>query len=407
MYIINSFIDEFNVDNPISRGITSDIHFLIDPGKAVYRSADVFLSELNIQTEHGYLPSFFERISLVNNLTFENEMREQTVFYSQSNSKRNVADFYFRKSQIVINHKRSLGNLLTILSYLGGIWSSLLVFFFPILQQYNRTSFFNKLGNKIYNFPIQTKLRKMQMYARNSFKLPMKREEGQEKSPTPDFTIYEFLVNKIKGYFNFDRKIKASWFEMFKIILSPIMPCRKTSKIKLLEECEANLMQDLDLYNILRRLHEFDKIKKLLFKESQIKILDFSPKPTISISTIAEPSKASVSLKGCNEERLSANFKALKTKNTLFSMKINYDNPEIFIELLKTWENLKKSSNDNKINQDLCSLFVQEFSAMFDLTEEYIETFLTKNTPALSKTKEDDENLELCEEIREKIKYFG
>ena len=278
--MINSFIDEFNLDNPISRGITSNTHFLIDPGKAVYRTADIFLSELNIQTEHGYLPSLFEKISLVNNFTYEDEMREQTIFYAQNNSKRNVADFYFRKSQMVFEYKRSLGNLLTILSYLGGIWSSLLVFFFPILQKYNRNSFFNKLGNKIYNFPLQNKLMKMRMYAQNSFKLSMKPDEEQESPVPPDSNnIYEFLINKIKGYFNFDRKIKASWFENFKLILSPIIPCQKTSKIQLLEENEAHLMQDLDLYNILRRLREFDKVKKLLFKESQIKILDFSLKP--------------------------------------------------------------------------------------------------------------------------------
>lgn len=404
MYIINSFIDEFNVDNPITRGISSDIHFLIDPGKAVYRSADIFLSETNIQTEHGYLPSFFERISVLSNFTFENEIREQTVFYAQSNSNRNVADFYFRKSQIVITHQRSLGNLLTILSYLGGIWSSLLVFFFPILQEYNRNSFFNKLGNKIYNFPIQTKVRKMRMYAQNAFKLAMKADVEQENPLPPDpNNIYEFLVNKIKGYFHFDRKLKTNWFENLKLIVSSIAPCRKSPKIKLLKECKANLMQDLDLYNVLRRLHEFDKIKKLLFKESQIKILDFSPKPIIRIPS--EEERGLVVSNNLNEEGLTPKGKVSTSR--LFSMKINYDNPQIFIELLQTWESLKKNSSDNKINQDLCKLFVEEFSSMFDLTEEYIETFLIKNGKNNLKTKEDDENLGLCEENQDKIKYFG
>ena len=155
-------MDEFNIMTPIKRQITSDIHFIVDLMRSVYRSADIFFSEVTIKTDKGYLPFLFQENQFINNFTFENELREQAVFYSVNNSAANpnIADFYFRKSQTAFHYKRNLGNLLATISYLGGIWSSLSLLCYLIISKYDENSFFIKLSNKLYNFPSQKRTRK-------------------------------------------------------------------------------------------------------------------------------------------------------------------------------------------------------------------------------------------------------
>ncbi len=55
IFITNNVIDETNYDNPVTRQVISDTHFLIDPIKAIYRTADIFLNEIEISTDEGYM----------------------------------------------------------------------------------------------------------------------------------------------------------------------------------------------------------------------------------------------------------------------------------------------------------------------------------------------------------------
>ena len=280
VFIINTNIDEFNIEQPIKRQIQSDIHFLIDPGKAVYRTADIYLSEVNIETDYGFLPSLFERKNSITNFTYDREFREQTVFYPFNNysQKNNIADFYFRKSQTEMKHKRKLGNLLAVLSYLGGIWSSIYLFLYFTIGKYNENSFFNHLSNKIYNFPSQTKKKKQKLFL----------EMHVKYLKTDDFSINrssrkDIFLNKIQEYLYFERKLVIGFFGMIKLLIYPLIPsfCKSDPKMRLILEAKNTLLEDLDLFNVLRRLHEFDKIKNLLFDKDQLNILNFSPKPNI------------------------------------------------------------------------------------------------------------------------------
>lgn len=386
IYLINTYIDEFNIDKPITRKINSNLQFLIDPSRSVYRTADIFLSELIIDTDHGYTPSIFEQKFLIKNYTYEGEIREQTVsFPFQNNSQETIAEFYFRKSETSFIFQRKIGNLLTILSYLGGIWSSLFIFLFPFIQQYNKHSFLNKLSNKIYNFPNQIKQKKMIMYTQSTFRPITILENGIDRlSP---HTNYDFFLNKIKDYFRYDRKLRTNFFEILQIIfysLINFLPWKPKPKIDLLLESKNSLLEDLDIYNILRRLQDCEKLKTLLFNSDQIKILNFSPKPNIRIP-LRRKNKA-------------YNFRSGKGGGSkkLFCDHTNYDNVHVFEELIQTWTHLKKNDSNCKLNLDLCKMFGEEFSTMFDLSEEYIETYLLKKGSMESEGSE--ENFNNCEE---------
>ena len=358
---------------------------MIDPSRSVYRTADIFLSELIIDTDQGYTPSIFEQKLMIKNYTYEGEIREQTVSLP-FNGENTVAEFYFRKSDKVFIFQRKIGNLLTVLSYLGGIWSSLFIFLFPFIQQYNKYSFLNKLSNKIYNFPNQIKQKKMNMYKKSAFQhLTILENKVDRLTPNPK-TNFDFFLNKMKNYFRYDRKLRTNFFDILKIIfysLIKFLPWNPMPKIELLLKSKNSLLEDLDLYNILRRLHDLEKLKALLFTSEQIKILNFSPKPNIRIPL---------------RKKTNSQFESRKESNNkkLFSDKTNYDNIQVFEELIQIWTNLKNDSN-SKLNNDLCKMFGEEFSTMFDLSEEYIEAFLIKKEHAEIEGGS-EENFNNCEE---------
>lgn len=362
------------------------MQFLIDPSRSIYRTADIFLSELIIDTDHGYTPSILEQKLTIKNYTYVGEIREQTVSLPFENKSESiVAEFYFRKSETVYIFQRKIGNLLTILSYLGGIWSSLVIFLFPFIRQYNRHSFLNKLSNKIYSFPNQIKQNKMNMYTQSPLQ-PLRILTNETNGLSPQINNNNFFLNKIKDYFRYDRKLRTNFFEILKIIfysLIKFLPWKPKPKIELLLESKNSLLEDLDLYNILRRLNDFEKLKTLLFTKDQIKILNFSPKPNIRVP-LRKKNKAQF-----KNGKVSGNKK-------LFSEKPNYDNVQVFEELIQVWTHLKKNEATCKINLDLCRMFGEEFSTMFDLSEEYIETFLIKKERLESEGSE--ENFNNCEE---------
>ena len=267
VFMINNNIDEFNINNPLQRYIASDTHFLIDPIQNIYRTADIYLSELLMETDYGFLPALFDRTSTIKNYTYDKEFREQTMFAFNAtiDAKKSFADIYIRKSQLVVRHKRKLGNLLTILSYLGGIWSGSFLILYLILREYNKIHFFNKLANKLYSFPSQMNQHKRQMFQDNHLKTI-------NRSSLHDFQVnkLQIFVTKIKEYLQFDRKLRLSLCELFKFLFAQIFTCfKRDDKFLLLSQAKKALMEDIDICNVLRQLHHSDKIKTLFFDLDQ------------------------------------------------------------------------------------------------------------------------------------------
>ena len=141
-----------------------------------------------------------------------------------------------------------------------------------------------------------------------------------------------------------------------------IIPCHTPSeKNRLFQQSKKNLIADLDLYNILRRLQDFDKIKNLLFSKDQIKILNFSPKPNVSVICDVDE-KTIVSKKS---------FQRINTTRFI-NDGIEYDSMHIFEDLISSWKKLKNDFQNNKISQDLAKLFGQQFESSFDGFDDFL-----------------------------------
>ena len=249
------------------------------------------------------------------------EFREQTVTTDPTQFKFAIADFYFRKSQTKFRYERNVGDLWAILSYLAGNWSSCYVCFLFILRSYNRNFFINSLSNKLYSFPSQKKKKKNV------------RSEIEQIEINPNKSLYQKILEKIKIYLSYDEKLKIMFFKMWEYMIKNLFSFIKfkDETMFLMEKSQENLMCDLDICNILKKLQEFDKVKNLLFTEDQQYVLSFTPKPDI-LTKIEEENLQ----KKPNKSYIPKRKKTIKRKERLLSDSRNFEDlAPIFIKKLR------------------------------------------------------------------------
>lgn len=342
-YVINSHVAENSMENPIIQHISSDMHFLVNPFGKIYKTADIFLSDLRIDTDYSLFSSLFSEKERRLSHIFNKEITEQTIFSNENSA--NFGDFYFRKSNIAHVYQRNLGNFLAILSYLGGIWSTCYIFLFILLKVYNRNDFFNKLGNKLYNYPSQSK---------KIAEKPVKLKENPRVSSALSLNSAGKL-DKIKDYLKYDRKLKLGFANLVTYVLFSLKCCFsccfREKKLKLMKKTEENLMKDLDIYNILRKLYEFESTKKVLFDEKQTNLLTFCPKPVIDAGILRRKSR----------------------KTNIFGVPLEYDRLDVFENLIEDYKKLKECRENREINKRIVDMFNCELKEIITEDEPKVE----------------------------------
>ena len=209
--------------------------------------------------------------------------------------------------------------------------------------------------------------------------------EGRSTSISPRRkTIYAKMIDKIEIYLSYDRKLKYSFCEMWKFILSKLLFNFNDDKTLVMNKSENNLTRDLDICNILKKLHELDKIKELLFSEEQQLMLGFSPKPEIMSSDV-DPSLMEMTSTGLRN--LSKSIRARKKKKQrLLEDEVNFDEIQPFKQLIFAWKSLKNSKQTTfLINENLVKMFGDEFSKIVDVTEEEMQLFCNQQKTAGNK----------------------
>ena len=130
--------------------------------------------------------------------------------------------------------------------------------------------------------------------------------------------------------------MKFSYWEYIKFNL---LKKKKSLRQKLLAKAEQTFKEDLDVVNLVTKLHELEKLKILLLDEDQLVIFNYLSKPIIHVD---ENEK---------EEKLSA---PQRTMSRLFDMKKNAKN-----HLEDAFEKLTARQNDH-LSQKLVGFFDKE-----------------------------------------------
>lgn len=353
------------------------MHFLVDPIKSVYRTSDIFLNEVEITTDSGVFPSLFPTTETNISYTYSQEFREQTIFTTlDASQKVNIGDFYFRKSQNKFKYDRFLGNLLTVLSYLGGIWSSIYIWFAIMAGAYSRNFFMNSLANKLYNYPSQKRKKtKKQPKAIEENESPLSPNMNESKK-----SVYSKMMTKIEAYLSYDRKLYLTFCDMWRFIFESIFFCYrfKDEKYVLMKKTKENLNKDLDICNILKKIHELEKIKNILFSDEQQLMLGFSPKPDVYSSDV-DPSLLQMTSSGLKTLSKSIRLKRRK-KSRLLEEEVNFDDIKPFRQLIFAWKTLKTAKqNSLMINENLVKMFGDEFSKTLDITEDEMQVICNQS----------------------------
>lgn len=339
-----------------------------------YKTADIFLSDLQVWTDYSYFPSLANDAQVKTTYTFKKEVQEQTVF---TYDKTSYADFYFRKSQISYQNQISIGKFLEILSYLGGIWSTCYVILFIFFRVYGKNDFISKLANKLYDYPSEKKKKEQQQATKQA---------TTEREAANTVGGQEQIILKIEEHLSYDRKLRVGFLNMIKYILSPIFLCfKKNDRMVLMRKSEENIRRDLDIYTILRKIHELDSMRKVIFTEEQQLLLKFCPKRSVELSKMNQ----SLEMKKVRK----------RSKINFLEREIQFDNLGIYRKLINAWNALKITHEKSGINNRIIKMFDDELRTIFSMNN--MEDQNSKSR--LSFPGHFENSLENFEEIEEKI----
>ena len=97
--------------------------------------------------------------------------------------------------------------------------------------------------------------------------------------------IVSFFKKKKEG--KIQNKLHFSYWEYFSMIFD-VFKSKKSVRHQLIRKAEKTYNEDLDLVNLMRKLHDLDKLKILLLDEDQLVLFNFLSKPVINIDMLNE-----------------------------------------------------------------------------------------------------------------------
>ncbi|EAR87798.2 transmembrane protein, putative (macronuclear) [Tetrahymena thermophila SB210] len=195
----------------------------------------------------------------------------------------------------------------------------------------------------------------------------------------------QFLEKEFKIIIQREKKI---WLN-FKYIINQLT-CGKffnSPNVKLIEKAKNLVRDDLDIFNILDRQKELEKMKKLFFSEDQQVLFNFFPKPIISINN----DNTTLSLKSIKQEqmdlqrsitkvekkkrKLNISFKYLATiakaitkfKKGKKGVTSNYQ--KLFNHYLKLSQENDVNNSQQALNKKLIDLLGDEMRSIFEVAK--------------------------------------
>jgi len=359
---------------------------LINP---LYKTADIFISEVKMNTEVGFFPTLFSKANSLSTFIFANEIREQSSMTDLPLSQRKIADFYFRKSQTKYDYERTLGDFLFIISSVAGSWGTSFICFMLFFQTYNGNYFIISLSNKLYNYPSQRKKIKDE----TKIQIP---KNFSERSLNEKTGISQKMIDKILIFLSYSEKLKISFWKMMKLIMKNMIglfKCEDEEKLILFKKSEENLLHELDIYNILKKMQEFDKVKELLFTSDQQIVFGFTPKPEILSSLQAKKNKLSTTLRMFSDTLKSHDERYL-SDHIVYNTLLSFEN------LIYSWKALKTTKHEKLLmNEHLMNMFGNDIRKIVDVPEEEFKYIIRRefNSSNILNTwmpEEDNPNME-------------
>ncbi|KAL4460285.1 hypothetical protein ABPG74_000036 [Tetrahymena malaccensis] len=173
-------------------------------------------------------------------------------------------------------------------------------------------------------------------------------ENNSKKNNNEDAKKFE---NQVKKMLNEEtNSMQISFFEYLKLHLWPFSKEVRNKK-KIIDYSVNKLYYHIDLLNVIKKLIEVDKLKRILMDDDQIKLFEYLPKPSISDQDILNEEQHS-------EKQNDNNFKDIFYQDTRSESQKLQDAYEAYIKISKRdhLNILDKKIIDN-IDKNLVNIF--------------------------------------------------
>jgi hypothetical protein len=297
---LNPFLENTNFKDPIRYSITLKYIYALSTAS---KAASFGVETNSLLTDDGLIfedfqpKDFFRIIELTppDPLDINAEIKNLITFEIYSS---NTYTLYYRKYFKVPEILASIGGLLNVcvvvFSLINLAFSRLnrnVLAINKLFDVYNLTNNTGEAKNHITNNPKSPGIRmqniEVQIYKKNEFSVSSNslRKNISGVSATPDFTtafLYQTKAQKIRKTFRNRTQFKLSGCEKIKILL--LRRCKSLYsdellvKEKLYDKGVLFLMTYFDLINIIKKLEEFDLLKKIILSERQLKLFNIFSK---------------------------------------------------------------------------------------------------------------------------------
>ncbi|CAD8116674.1 unnamed protein product [Paramecium sonneborni] len=286
VYQINTVVNPGSPNNYLETYLDSDLYFNFVP-KSFINMANIYYRQYEINNDNSIVPfKEIEKQKII--LRTSEDFRDLSLTSTLNNQ--NYAEIFLRRSQMNALIDRNYQQIGELLSYLGGFMQITKLIFGLFIAFYNRTSLLIELSNKLYDFKEgQERLSsspsicsKTPRFIQDAFKLKglldTKNSEGDVKKRSNTVIRQNVLKKLIKK----SEPIRFSVKLFLNQITCGMFFNERNSKF--LKKAIDKMNEDLDLHSILFKINEINKLKEVLFNQSQIILFNFTPKPIIALN---------------------------------------------------------------------------------------------------------------------------
>jgi len=323
MYFTNMAIDPNNFGKPLT-SFGKEFYTPISFSTLTY--IEMLFGHASFESDNGLITENLDSRNLANYLS----SRQVLTFSSDM-----VVQIDMKLDKVKTTYSRSYDKIQTVMGNVGGVIQIFSLVANFLILPFVKHQFQLGLSNSIFNF-----------------KIPKQRNENQKKptifQKTKKFFKNNFLAlhlktsvlneNQIvKNYFNpQSKKLQVGYFGCF----------NKNSKVegKLFDSSLKKIHQMLDLSYVMNKMEEVDHIKMLLLDQTQKNLLEYIPKPEISLDIDKEKDIYSVgSFNATNKFYLRSNTEKAKLAYDAFLVISKKEKKSVLDEkLLEMVPKLKK-----------------------------------------------------------------
>lgn len=281
------FLDLNDFSNPIKIK-THFEYYVIDP--KIIKRYNIFLKKVRIETNVG---TFYSNYRIDESFAFDNKEFDIATRMSQDEP---VFQFLFYASKNILEAQRRYQNLQELLGSLSGTANFLIIFCSIIIYINNRKELLNHVLNALFMSEEKNeigKLKKTKGFStktmkftesdssiQNLVKIPSKKISslGNFINRIMDNKIFRLFKSKYKPKkrksISKEKILKISFFEYLKFLVYDAIGYTNCQLYRKISHAVEIYGKEIDVIRILKKIHEVDKLKKILLNDQQLILFD-------------------------------------------------------------------------------------------------------------------------------------